>query len=94
MAESGKTTFEWNKAATLAFIDLLKQHPCLWKVNIVDSFTGLGYNEAERLCFDILVEYCKLAYDPPAARKRSVASRRAPGDMLSRSWVSSFTMYG
>ena len=33
MAEaSGKTTFEWTKAATLAFIELLKQHPCWWRV--------------------------------------------------------------
>ena len=31
-ASSVKKHFEWTKNATLRFIELLKQHPCIWDV--------------------------------------------------------------
>lgn len=48
----------------------------------------------DKLCLDILVEYCSAVYEHPDAKNLRVASRRASAHMLCLKWVSCFVMYG
>ena len=48
----------------------------------------------DKLCLDILVEYCRSVYEHPDDKNLRVASRRASALMLCLKCVSCFVMYG
>ncbi|MPC97884.1 hypothetical protein E2C01_093222 [Portunus trituberculatus] len=49
---------------------------------------------SDKLCFDILVEYCSAVYEHPDAKNLSVASRQASAYILWLKRVSCFVKYG